>query len=587
MIFARRNATSRCSLSRLTAVAWWLLAWPASLVAAEDNGLSGLITEFSADQAAVNAAYDIPWAEDTFARREVLLHDWRAKLDALPYEPLTPAARIDWHLLVSHLASEQTELALERARLAEMAPLLPFRPKLQTVLAAREARQDLAPAPAANVLAQALEEVKALRKTLDKGREKDAPADALQPSPVLAKRTADTLDRLRAALGEWFAFYDGFQPDFGWWVRQPHGALAKALEELAGYLRGDIAGLKGEPDDPLIGDPVGADTLAAQLAGECVPYTAAELVTLAEKEFAWCEARMQEAARALGCATTAEAVAKVKAQHAPPGGQPALVAEKAEQAIRFLKERDLVTIPPLAEETWRLSMLGIEQQKSLPYAVYGSPRMLIAYAHESMSQEDKLMSMRGNNAAFLHIVTPHELIPGHHLQGFHARRYAPQRRLFNTPFLVEGWALHWEMLLWDLGYAATPEQQVGALFWRMHRCARIIVSLNFHLGVMTPEAMIDFLVERVGHERAGATAEVRRYIGGAYGPLYQAAYMLGGLQLRALYQHLTTDGTMTPKAFHDAVLREGAIPIELIRAALTGQSLPRDWKSAWRFADER
>ena len=48
------------------------------------------------------------------------------------------------------------------------------------------------------------------------------------------------------------------------------------------------------------------------------------------------------------------------------------------------------------------------------------------------------------------------------------------------------------------------------LFWRMHRCARIIFSLSFHLGKMTPQECIDFLVDKVGHERDNATAEVRR-----------------------------------------------------------------------------
>ena len=116
------------------------------------------------------------------------------------------------------------------------------------------------------------------------------------------------------------------------------------------------------------------------------------------------------------------------------------------------------------------------------------------------------MSMRGNNIHFSRATVHHELIPGHHLQGFMAR--ALQRATAGcsrTPFLVEGWALYWEMLLWDLGFATSPEDRVGMLFWRMHRCARIIFSLKFHLGEMTPRrSAIDFLVDRVGHERANA-----------------------------------------------------------------------------------
>src|SRR5215469_10056418 len=161
-----------------------------------------------------------------------------------------------------------------------------------------------------------------------------------------------------------------------------------------------------------------------------------------------------------------------------------------------------------------------------------------------MSDQDKLMSMRGNNYAFCRATVFHELIPGHHLQIFMSQRYNAHRHIFQTPFLVEGWALYWEMRFWEMGFARTPEERVGMLFWRAHRCARIIFSLKFHLGQMTAPQAVDFLVERVGHERRNATAEVRRSVSGEYGPLYQAAYMLGALQLRTLHHEVVDSGKM-------------------------------------------
>jgi hypothetical protein len=111
------------------------------------------------------------------------------------------------------------------------------------------------------------------------------------------------------------------------------------------------------------------------------------------------------------------------------------------------------------------------------------------------------------------------------------------------------------------------------LFWRMHRAARIIFSLNVHLGAMTPDQAIDFLVERVGHERANATAEVRRSLIGTYPPLYQAAYMVGGLQFRALHQELVGSGRMTNREFHDRILQGGVMQVEMVRARLIGELL--------------
>ena len=165
-------------------------------------------------------------------------------------------------------------------------------------------------------------------------------------------------------------------------------------------------------------------------------------------------------------------------------------------------------------------------------------------------------------------------------------RYRTWRRPFETPFWIEGWALYWEMLLWDKGFPRSPEDRIGMLFWRMHRCARIIFSLSFHLEKMTPEQCIDLLVKKVGHERDNAEAEVRRSFSGDYSPLYQCAYMLGGLQIRALHCDLVESGRMSDRAFHDAILRQSALPIELLRAALIESAPKRDFKSTWRFYGE-
>jgi uncharacterized protein (DUF885 family) len=232
-------------------------------------------------------------------------------------------------------------------------------------------------------------------------------------------------------------------------------------------------------------------------------------------------------------------------------------------------------------------MSSPETMKTIPYAAYSGQQMMVAYAKEEMKFDDKLMTMRGNNRHFTRLVTAHELIPGHHLQLFYAARNDTHRELFSTPFYVEGWALYWELRLWDLGWAATPEDRIGMLFWRMTRAARIIVSLKFQLGQMTPDEMVTFLVDRVGHEKLGATGEVRRFISDSTSPLYQCGYLLGGRQLYALHAELVGTGKMTETEFHDAVLRQNAIPIELLRAGLLGLPLTRDMQPAWRFAEEK
>ena len=100
---------------------------------------------------------------------------------------------------------------------------------------------------------------------------------------------------------------------------------------------------------------------------------------------------------------------------------------------------------------------------------------------------------------------------------------------------------------------------------------------------MTPQEAIDLLVKRIGHEPENAIAEVRRSFDGSYPPLYQAAYLLGGLQIYSLHKELVESGKMTNRAFHDAILKENSIPIEMVRASLTKQKLTRDFNSNWKF----
>ena len=575
--------------------------------AAPPADMEAVVEEYLADLTSISRFYDLPWCPPCYDRIERLQRDWQARLAGLPFDPLNQHGRVDYLLLRTKLGAELDEHARNRRRLAEVAELIPFREEIQALEQARWRLSPVDSEKAASRLAQVPDQVKQLRERLEQGKKppaaeqketdaktaendkasskskQDSPL-ALKPSPSLALRAASVVVSLRNTMRTWFSFYDGFTPEFSWWVRKPHESADKALDEYARYLREEIAGQHGKDEDPLVGDPVGDQALQELLADAMIAYSPKEIVAIGERELAWCEGEMRKASRELGFADDWKpALTKIKTSFAPPGTQDDLVAQQAREAIRFVKEHDLVTVPSLCEETWRLTMTAPEQQKTMPYAAYGGQEMTVAYASETMKHDDKLMAMRGNNRHFTRIVTAHELIPGHHLERYQSGRYRTYRGYFSTPFFVEGWGLYWELRLWDLNYAKSPEDRIGMLFWRMNRAARIIVSFRFHLGTMTPGEMVDFLVERVGNEKFGATSEVRRYL--QYSPLYQAAYMLGGLQLRALHREAVGPGKMTEKAFHDAVLQGHAMPVEMVRAELLNLPLSRDFKPQWRFAD--
>jgi uncharacterized protein (DUF885 family) len=401
---------------------------------------------------------------------------------------------------------------------------------------------------------------------------------------ALVTRAEGTVKGQQVALKSLFDFYNGYDPQFTWWVKKPYHQLDSALVTYASQLKTKIDPATQPKDDGsgIIGNPIGREELLRLLSYEMIPYSPEDLVEIANKEFAWCDAELLKASREMGFGDNwKQAQEKVKMSFVPEGYQPEAMLKLYNESVDFLKKNDLISIPPIAEETWRMRMIPPKQQLISPFFL-GGEVLQISYPTDAMSHEDKLMSMRGNNPHFSRATVHHELIAGHHLQGFMNDRYKAYRH-FYTPFWTEGWALYWEFVLWDLKFPRGPEDRIGMLFWRMHRCARIIFSLNYHLGRWTPQQCIDFLVDRVGHERANAEGEVRRSFTGNYGPLYQIAYMLGGLQFWEMKKELVDSGKMTYKQYHDAVMRENNLPVEMVRVILTNQPLTKDFKSSWKF----
>ena len=536
--------------------------------------LRGVIERFEQDFGAYNRFYSAFTSVNRAVKMKGLHEEYLAELGRQNFESLSHDEQVDYVLFRNYLEHEQKELARYEGQLGEMAGLMPFAKVISDLEDARRRLDTTDPAKAAAVLDELAKAIATTQKSVDGGT---------KPKRTVAARASRTVIGLRATLRNWYNFHAGYDPTFSWWNEQPYKKVDEALDTYNKFILDKLVGIKPDDRTTIIGDPIGRQALIEELKFEMIPYTPEELVQIANKEFDWCIAELKKASREMGFGDDyMKAIEAVKLKYAEPGKQPALIRDQAREAIEYVKKHDLLTVPKAAEESWRMEMMSPERQLVAPFFL-GGETILVSYPTNTMTHEQKLMSMRGNNPHFARAVTHHELIPGHHMQQFMNRRYRTYRGSFRTPFWTEGWALYWEFILWDRGFVKTPEDKIGALFWRSHRAARIIFSLNFHLGNWTPEQCVDLLVNKVGHERDNALAEVRRSFSGDYGPLYQMAYMMGGLQFYTLHKDLVGGKKMTDKQFHDAILKEGSIPVEMVRAILTKQKLSKDFATSWRY----
>ncbi|MBI1683485.1 DUF885 domain-containing protein [Caulobacter hibisci] len=165
-------------------------------------------------------------------------------------------------------------------------------------------------------------------------------------------------------------------------------------------------------------------------------------------------------------------------------------------------------------------------------------------------------------------LTVHEAVPGHHHQiALQQELDLPEFRknaAFFTAF-VEGWGLYSERLGIEMGLYDTPEKDMGRLSYEMWRACRLVVDTGIHSKGWTRDQAIAFMLENTALTRTNIEAEVDRYI---TWPGQALAYKLGELKIRELRARAET--ALGPKfdirGFHDAVLKNGAVPLDVLEA---------------------
>ena len=270
----------------------------------------------------------------------------------------------------------------------------------------------------------------------------------------------------------------------------------------------------------------------------------------------------------------AEVVARVKTD-GPADFETALVAyrEAMLRARGFIAERDLATLP--ADDVLEVLPTPRHMRNMLPLAAYFDPaafdRPIRGTYVVTPSVDDDPGAMREHNWSAIVNTSVHEAYPGHHLQLSAALATpTPARLMLEATEFIEGWGMYCEQMMLEQGFEDTPARRVTVATDAIWRAARIILDIRLHRGEMSVDEAVDFLVEHTGFERPVARAEVHRY---TTDPGYNLSYLLGKvllLRLRADEQARLGEG-FSLKAFHDALLYSGSLPVSFHRRLLAGE----------------
>ncbi len=166
----------------------------------------------------------------------------------------------------------------------------------------------------------------------------------------------------------------------------------------------------------------------------------------------------------------------------------------------------------------------------------------------------------------LEALSLHEAVPGHHLQlalqaeleGLH-----PIRKQSGFTAFIEGWGLYSERLGSEIGFYKDPYQEFGRLSMEAWRASRLVVDTGIHSLGWSRSRAIEYMKANTALSEHNVVAEVDRYIGW---PGQALAYKVGELFISRLRQQAETelDEAFDLRAFHDAVLASGSIPLPVL-----------------------
>jgi uncharacterized protein (DUF885 family) len=300
---------------------------------------------------------------------------------------------------------------------------------------------------------------------------------------------------------------------------------------------------------------------------------------LAEAEAALKNIR-NEMAKLAAPASIQEALDKIAQNHATPETYMDQARKDLDRATAFVREKQLVTLPSRAN----LQVIPTPEFMRGIYAVAGfnpapalEPELGAFYWVTPIPAnwpKDRIQSkLREYNTFGMMEITIHEAMPGHYVQFEVADNLQPKsrrllRNLFGNGPYIEGWATYAQQLMSDEGFMNNSVELRLTLYKQLLRAiANAILDIRLQTMGMSEQEAMDLMVRDTFQEKEEATAKIQRaQLSSCQLPTYFVGWR-GWLDTREDYKK-RKDQTFSLQAFHDAALKESAVPMPALAGLL-------------------
>ena len=274
--------------------------------------------------------------------------------------------------------------------------------------------------------------------------------------------------------------------------------------------------------------------------------------------------------------TVEQALADVALAHATPHTYMAAAKQTLTTATAFVKAKDLVGLPPnsnLQVIDTPVFMRGVYGVGGFNQAPPLEPKLgaffWVTPISDSWPQARIDSKLREYNDSGMAHLTVHEAMPGHYVQAEYANEVQPRsRRLLRSIFgngpYVEGWAVYTQQLMAEQGFLSdTPGYRLTLAKQKLRVLANTILDVRLQTMDMSDAEALDLMTKGTYQEMEEATAKLQRAkLSSCQLPTYYAGYK-GWLAVREHFKNTHGDA-MTLKQFHEAALREGAVPLPVL-----------------------